>query len=501
MAIMAIAASAVAWNYAPRNEIAETNSRIGENLLVRDSGTAGPVAPTGDDDQSAYDASDVVRIVIEQYDRELDSPRKVEVTRERGSWILPDKYGFLASNAQRISGVIDSLRQAKILDMPSDQQDDHEEYGVVELGSSEAAGIGIGTTLILEDSRRNTLAQVIVGKAAADPSQRFVRIPGQPQIYVIKFDENLLSTEFADWVDGDLLRIGNQVNQLRQMLDSIEIDYYFIDPRKLANDATRTYVYRAKIYPAGERWLYDLWPADTEQKLPAQPQLTGAEVNLTTLGELLSEIVSFQLRDVQRKAATAAQDLATPEESNPVSHFEWLLARGYRHAGFSAGQHQFDSLAGTIRLRYRNGNVDTLSIGDLAGLDMQSRSNINRYLLVTCGVDESIVPVPKSPRGGNAAASGSEEAVPDNGADEAAAGEPADAQPAAEDPAAPVPQDDDAQREYQKQLNERKQMLEQASSRARNLNQIHADWLYVISQADVARLFPPVDALARPAAR
>lgn len=146
-------------------------------------------------------------------------------------------------------------------------------------------------------------------------------------------------------------------------------------------------------------------------------------------------------------------------------------------------------------MRFRNGNVDTLSIGDLAGVDMQNRSNINRYLLVTCGVDESMFPMPVPPKTAGAGEPGSD----DPGSEPADGGA---ADPATEVPVEPVAQEDDAaRREYQKRLNDRTKGLEQANGRAKNLNQIHAEWLYVISQDSVNKMFPPLDSLAKPPAQ
>ena len=167
------------------------------------------------------------------------------------------------------------------------------------------------------------------------------------------------------------------------------------------------------------------------------------------------------MRDVQRKSPEAAQELAVPDADAPASRFNWLKSRGYFHTGFEWNQHQFDSLAGNIRLRYRNGNVDTLAIGELAGLDIQNQNNINRFLLITCGVDEGMIPEPEKP------------------------GEDVE--------------DEIAQRVYQRLLNERNEMLELSRTRAHALNQVHADWLYVISQDDVTALFPPLDSLPAPA--
>ncbi len=443
MAIIAVIASVLAWQYFPKNEVGETNVKIGQPLLEGD---------------TAYETGDVYRVAIQRYDRELDTAKDIELSRVSGSWVIPEKNDFLASNAERISGVIDSLRDKKILDMPSDQQNDHEEFGVVDLTEAGASRTGVGTMLTLEDSRRNPLARIIVGKAADDSSKRFVRFPGQPQIYVIDFDESLLSTEFNDWVDGDLLRFGNQQVQLQQLLESMEIDYYFIDPRKTGAERKPTWVYKARIYPVDGQWRYDLWMPNDQQQLDSEPSITGAALNVDTLRNLFGVVLSFPLRDVQRKPAVAAVDLADPKADSPVAHFDWLATRGFQVAGFEYGQHLFDSLAGEIRLHYRNGNVDTLAIGDLAGLDMQNRSNINRFLLVTCGVDESLMPEPAKPDDGNA--------------------------------------DDDALRDYQKQLNQRNETLEIARERARSLNQVHADWLYVIPQDAVIELFPPLQALA-----
>ncbi len=447
MAIVAAVASTMAWNYAPRNEVTETNIRIGQPLLEGD---------------AAYDTGDVSRISIMKYDRKQDSAKRIELARVAGSWVIPDKSDFLASNAERISGVIDSLRDKEILDMPSDQQNDHEEYGVVDIDESGANRIGVGAKLILEDARRNPLAQVIVGNSADDGIQRFIRFPGQPQVYVIEFDENLLTTDFTQWVDGDLLRFGNQQAQFQQLLEAIEINYYFMDKRNTQRDSGKSHVYKARIYQQDGDWLYDLWVPDDSQQLDDSPTLSGESINLDPLRKLLTGIFAFQLRDVQRKAAETAQDLAEPAESNSLKHFDWLKPRGFQHAGFQNNQHQFDSLAGSIRIRYRNGNVDTLAIGDLAGLDMQNRNDINRFLLVTCGLDESVIPEPEDP------------------------GEDAD---------------DDARRDYQRQLNERNEFLELSRERWRSLNQVHADWLYVTTQEAVSDLFPPLESLAAEGSR
>jgi Domain of unknown function (DUF4340) len=505
LAILAAATSIAAWNYLPVNEVAESDARIGKLLLGGEAAaseskgkTAVDVDPVTAD--SAYNSADVDRILIRRFDRDLNSQQEIEVARQRGTWVLPGKGGFPAGNAARISAVIDSLRSAKILDLPSDQQQDHEKYGVADL-SAGTASAGSATVLTLENAQRKAIANIVIGKAASDPKQRYVRISGQPQIYLIDLDYNLFSTDVTDWVDADLFRMGDQVSNLNVLLHSLEIDFYFIDRQQLKSADGKKYGYRARIYPEGEEWKYDLWPANLEAKIPEEPSIKGAPVNTAALVGIISEIRDIKLRDVQRKPGETAQEFLFPAENAPASNFEWLVSRGFRRTGFAHGEHQFESMSGSLRLRYVNGNVDSILIGDSPGLDFVTRTNINRYMLISSAVDESLVPAPVPPAGETGAASPPGEEAPAEGkenppqAESSGGGEKTDAAKEASD--SPEQEQDDAEREYQRQLTERNKRLEAATNRTDSLRQIHADWLYVISQDSVSRLFPTADSLVR----
>lgn len=486
LAIIAAAASIAAWNYLPVNEIVESDARIGKLLISGDVPRKAARGKTGTDAEpvaadSAYNSSDVERIVIRRYDRELNSQQEIEVARQGGTWVLPGKGGFPAGNATRISAVIDSLRSAKVLGLPSDQQQDHEKYGVADLSSGTPTA-GSATMLTLENSQRKAIASIAIGKAASDPKQRFVRIVGQPQIYLIDLDYELFSTNMADWVDGDLFRMGEQVANLHLLLQSLEIDFYFIDRQQIKSADGKKYGYRARIYPEGRDWKYDLWPANSEAKLSEEPTIKGAPVNMAAISGIIAEIREIKLRDVQRKPGETAQEFLYPMENSPASNFDWLVTRGFRRTGFAKGEHQFESMSGSIRLQYVNGNVDSILIGDSPGLDFVTRTNINRYMLITSTVDESIIPEPVAPAGKGEPA---EEAAGDDEKGEAAKGEP------------DAPDQDEAEREYQRQLNDRNKRLEAARNRTNSLRQIHADWLYVISQDSVSRLFPTAESLSR----
>jgi hypothetical protein len=495
MAVLAMAAAAVAWNYIPRDEVAVSNIQVGQPLLG----------------ETEWDTSDVYRITIEKFDRDLDSPARIELARKGGTWVIPGKEDFVAGNTERLSGVLSALRDLKILDVPSDPQNDvtakdvddavrllgrgdHEEFGVVQLSEAGDSRAGIGTLFSLEDARGNPLARVVVGKAAADASQRFVRLPGQPAVYLVALDASLLSTDFADWTTGDLLRLTGLQIPLHQLIESIEINRYFIDPQKLATGGAKTHVYQVRIWPdvtdsENVQWKYDLWPA-SEGQLADEPSVSGATIDRNVLAALVNEITTFRLRDVARKPANTAQALAEPAETAAARNFDWLTARGFRHSGFQWGQHQFDSLAGNIRLRFRNGNVDTLAIGNLAGMDMQDRTSINRYLLVTAAVDGSIVmPGDEDETSGGGDEPADDGESPGESAEGGKAAESNEGDAVAQEETAPAGN-----------AKARQELLESARERARILNQVHADWLYVISQDSVGRLFPAAEALAAPSA-
>lgn len=503
LGIIAAATAIAAWNYLPVNEVTESDARIGKLLLGGEAitgeskgKTAVDVEPVSAD--SAYNSADVDRILIRRFDRDLNSQQEIEIARQRGTWVLPGKGGFPAGNAERISAVIDSLRSAKVLDLPSDQQQDHEKYGVADL-SAGTASAGPATLLTLENAQRKPIANILIGKAASDPAQRYVRISGQPQIYLIDLDYNLFSTDVTDWVDADLFRMGDQVSNLNVLLHSLEIDFYFIDRQQLKSSDGKKYGYRARIYPEGAEWKYDLWPANLESKIAEEPSIKGAPVNTAALVGIVSEIRDVKLRDVQRKPGETAQEFLFPSENAPASSFEWLVSRGFRRTGFANGEHQFESMSGSLRLRYVNGNVDSILIGDSPGLDFVTRTNINRYMLVSSAVDESLVPAPVPPAGETGAASPPGEEAPAEGKENlpqaAEGGETGDAAKEASD--SPEQEQDDAKREYQRQLTERNKRLEAASNRTNSLRQIHADWLYVISQDSVSRFFPTADSLVR----
>ena len=455
MAVLAAVTCAVAWHYYPKIEVVQSTER--KQLLT---------------DDEAFEPREVRRIRVEQFDRARNSLKDLELLLSQGSWVIPSKGNYPASNAERVASLVNAAYDKDVLEMVSDQKDDHEKYNVLELSEAGATGVGVGTVLTYEGRNRRPLARLIVGSTASRENQRYIRLAGQPQIYIVEMNESVLRTDLADWTDSDLLRFGAQTPNLAQLVQHIDVRLYFVDSDQLRGEGKKKHVYQVRIRFAGDRWVYDLWQPDDQQVLPGEPTLTDQDINLNqTLRQFVAQLRSFMIQDVSRKQNEVAMNLANPEEGASASQFDSLTGRGFRYDGFRNGQHQFDAAAGEINIVYKYGMETNILLGSLAGMDIASGGKINRYMLLTSDLNPSIIPEPKNPQ------------QPPAGGD--------DASPAQE-------ATEDQMRNYQAELNRRNELLEAAGKKTRSFNQVHADWLYVVSEDVISGLFPPVEAWKKP---
>ncbi len=440
MALLAFLCCAGAWYYYPKIEVSQVTER---KQLLRE--------------EESFETRDVRRIKVEQYDRTRNSKTEFELQFEQGSWVIPSKSGFPAGNSDRVPTLVTALLDKEVLELVSDEKNDHEKYGVLELEEAGAGGVGVGTVLTFEGRKREELGKLIVGQTPKDEKgQRYVRLAGQPHIYIIDFDDTVLTTALSDWTDGDLLRMDPRIS-LNDQVEYFEVDSYFVEQGE--SGAAKKHAYRARIYVKDGNWVYDFWAANENQSLPSEPTEKALPVNVSeTLTRFVSQLKGFAIRDVVKKQPAAAQDLSSPKESQAASHFRSMAGQGFFHNGFDFGQHQFDSATGEITVAYRFGMQTKMFIGDFAGLDIANGNQFNRFLLVTAEKNPDLIPVPEEPSG-----DGTEE------------------------------NQEEAARKYQQEVNRRKELLKGAEQGFQALNQIHADWIYVVSEDVVSNLLPPAD--------
>jgi hypothetical protein len=160
------------------------------------------------------DPSKAASMEFVRYDSEMGELRNFRVARDRqsGAWTIPTNAGYPADAEQRMRDAALMLVDLRVLGIASEVPGDHAYFGVLEpdrerlrLGDD-----GVGQLLRFEDAKGQPLAGVIIGKTVrGDEEQRYVRVPGQDIVYVVRIDPSQLSTRFQDWIEQDLLKLNS----------------------------------------------------------------------------------------------------------------------------------------------------------------------------------------------------------------------------------------------------------------------------------------------------
>src|SRR6478609_3636083 len=162
------------------------------------------------------------RIEIDTIDEGTAQTRKLEVAQVNGVWSLPSHENYLADAKDQVASAVTALMGMKVLEpVGTKGAQEHELYGVIEPKPDDEKQIGqrgIGKLVIISDEAGKPLARVIIGKedksmkkdefGGSGPSQlRFVRIPGQDQVYRVQLKADKFSPKFEDWIETDLLKL------------------------------------------------------------------------------------------------------------------------------------------------------------------------------------------------------------------------------------------------------------------------------------------------------
>ncbi len=137
----------------------------------------------------------------------------LKIAQAGGEWTIPSHGGFPANAEDHVIKAAQSLINLKILGVVSDLPGDHETYGVVQPPSDEIqpAAPGAGKMVTVRDGAGTALAQLVIGKEDRSPSGseganlRFVRLAGKDRVYRVELPTDVFSSNFADWIDTDLL--------------------------------------------------------------------------------------------------------------------------------------------------------------------------------------------------------------------------------------------------------------------------------------------------------
>lgn len=451
-AFLIIAAVIAGWAYASR-PVTVTNTPEDE--------VSKPLFPEFTDPLQAQS------MTITRFDPERATIRKFEVANTPDGWQILTKGGYPANATSHMAEAAVSLVDLEVLRVIESSPGQHAEYEVVEPNAKSLTitSEGVGQLVTIKNDSEKTLADLIIGVADKEnPSLRYVRIPGRDRIYLVNLDPTVFSTEFSDWIDKDLLEVNPfDVVSLRfrdysvQLTPQGSVGYLpRMDATLVANLETNAWSLAQYQVPL---------PGEPSRLQNAQlPE--GKQLNQERLNEIRDALRDVTIVDVVQKPPQLAQALKQDVDLQKLQMDDWqtLIETGflpYTLPGDGAakicgsnGELVFDT---KDAIRYR------LLFGK-ARLGGENNDQKQQYLFVQTELVNEMIPVPQL------------QEVP-----EIKEGEGQDVEAQAE------------AREQIKEANGRAMdqyhaRLATAKRRILELNDKFAEWYYVVSAADIAKL-------------
>ncbi len=419
----------------------------------------------------AFEADRVWAIEIVRFNPDKQMNEKLSLQRRGDRWLIPAHASFPTDFVARRTAVLNALtgltKPEGILEQRSDEQKDHIKYGVVDPAEFEQSGnrAGIGTRVTLEDKNRQTVASLIVGLPIEDDNrtgQTFVRIPGEPQVYLAEINPAILSVEFRDWVDSNLFGLRTQARPVGEPVSRITITSAAASAAMMDNS------------PASPSGSSTAWRGTVETSVAANGLILGglevfqngkwveAEKN-SQVGRALTaaaaSVAVLPVTDVRALPKETAENLLAggPASADPV--YAPLNETGIRQTAVEGQPLQFVSTGGRIEVETTSGLRLSMVIGN-AFADTQSKTKLARAALFFAEVLPEKFPEPPAPTG-------------ENGADPT----------------------DEQQREYNRAVEARNEQLRIAAESAATFNRQRSRWLFVLDEEVIGSVIPTLDDL------
>ena len=397
--VVTVLAMIVAW---PASEDASTDPTKGINLPLF-AEFKDPLAPSS--------------LKIVTFNETLGELRNFEVRQdsETGLWKIPSKGGYPADAVEQMRDAANSLVGLKILDVPTENPEDHVGMGVVEpkLEDLNPGDEGVGRLVTFKDASQKVLASLIIGGKVKDQEgQVYVRKPGQDPVYVVALDDKPLTTKFEDWIEEDLLQLSSiDLEKLELVDQSVTVGLQ-------GGSLTRNYVVDfAK--DSGNWQLASLREYDKANQLapPKKVEIEeGKELNTQKINDLTNALDDLKFVDVRRKPDGISANLKADKELISDQEVANQLARTGFYPVPLGPNRELEIVAanGELTATTKDGVQYILRFGNISGISSDDDSSkaddaaneddaasqdeaggVNRYLMVSTVVDESMFPVPE----------------------------------------------------------------------------------------------------------
>ena len=376
---------------------------------------------------------------------------------------------------------------------------------------------GVGQMVEIRDASGNRLARLIIGKEDKLPAGgqggeralRFVRKAGQDPVYRVELDTSKFTSTFDDWIEKDLLKLSPW--DVRNVLIDDSTATFGIDEtsgRIMVSQDRKSRIDLA-YDDKDSKWSLVKLEGFGKDKKPVEEKLAdGEELASTKLNDLRNALGDLKIIDVARKPSGLSADLKAEEKFTgdreavaslaergffPFQTGEILSSNGETVVGMKDGVEYLlrfgnsTSVAGETK---GEATPESGSGGDTAGRYLFAMARFNETLLERPKLD----PLPELPEGAE---------KKDETDDKDAGKKAADTQEEDKKDSADGQQEaDEAEAKAQAALEERRRVerenrrkeeeydgkVKAAQKRVRELNNRFADWYYVVSDAEYAKI-------------
>ncbi len=374
------------------------------------SDTKGPGDRIGEELFDKYDPPSASALKIVKYDDGLAKFKTFEVARDKngGAWSIPSHDGYPADASKQMSDAANLFLGVTAIGVQSQDREDQKLYGVVEPNPEtlEIGTEGVGMLVRLQDANGENLVNLIIGKTVKDkPNLHFVRKPNEDVIYVAEIDTTVLSTDFKNWIEADLLKLSSTD------IDTVSIRDYTVlqsvEGGSLSAQLIHAFDADLKYTVADGKWIPQSIKVFQDNK-PADRVVGDTEqLNTTKLNETKNALDSLRIANVKRKpnglAANLKADKSLLADNESIIS---LFNRGFVPQKsttddsteiFASSGELIVTLTDGVQYLLRFGNKDTSSGGTAetkAEGEVVDDLALDRYLLVSTQLDESRYPPP-----------------------------------------------------------------------------------------------------------
>lgn len=361
------------------------------------------------------------RLRVTSLNEETGDVDAFEVAEMDGVWSIPSKGGYPADATDQMAAAVEGVVGREILSATDAGAGDHTTYGVVDPSNSTAEE-GFGTHVQLSDAEDNVLADIIIGDEVGDRAgQYYVRKAEQDVVYTTEIDLDKFSTDFANWIERDLLGLST-FDVAQVYIDDYTIETELFLTRsgiaKGISGEDRRAQMRLNYNDDDSKWQAESLKMFDQSKQSYEPFELQAneELNEDALRELKDALDDLEIVDVEKKPDGLSADLqAGADFLNNNETLQSLMQRGFLPVRKDPDNPQSDinllSSEGEIVVTLNSGVEYVLRFGDLQ-LDPTEQAErasgeepaedqtnddegLNRYLFVMARFNESVMDKPK----------------------------------------------------------------------------------------------------------